>query len=229
MPSSRKRRSDGAAAGTPKSGKPRAPTRGSKPQPATPQVSDLGLIELISVAESAVGSLQKVFAALDASILHEFGAIAGSIAQAREDIGQLQPDELSDKHIPQAGRELAAIVEATEDATHQIMESAERILEANGEDTDDSRALIEAEVMKIFEACTFQDITGQRVTKVVDTLQEIEARVGRIASALGTNCEDKSHTARKPNANDKDKDPLLNGPQLSGQGVAQADVDALFN
>ena len=40
--------------------------------------------------------------------------------------------------------------------------------------------------MRIFEACSFQDITGQRITKVVSTLTYIEERLHGLQDAWGT-------------------------------------------
>jgi chemotaxis protein CheZ len=193
-----------------------------------PSSGERNLFTLMALADQAVSSLGGIISALDRTILHEFGAIAGSIVRAREEIGRLQTGELSRQHIPEAGRELAAIVEATEDATHRIMEAAERILEADDPDPDARRALVETEIMKIFEACAFQDITGQRVTRIVETLQEIEARVTRIARAVGADRTGFEPAAKSGRSAPRRTDELVNGPAPVGEGVAQEDVDALF-
>ena len=39
---------------------------------------------------------------------------------------------------------------------------------------------------RIYEACSFQDITGQRITKVVTTLKTIEAKVAQIVATFGS-------------------------------------------
>ena len=39
---------------------------------------------------------------------------------------------------------------------------------------------------RIYEACSFQDITGQRITKVVAALKAIEAKVAQIVATFGS-------------------------------------------
>ena len=75
-----------------------------------------------------------------------------------------------------SGVELEAVVQATENAANQIMEAAEAIgnwLQAGG----DPAALpaVTRQVNAIFEACTFQDLTGQRVRRAIEHLQQVES------------------------------------------------------
>ena len=74
-----------------------------------------------------------------------------------------------------SGVELEAVVQATENAANQIMEAAEAItswLQAGG----DPAALpaVTQQVNAIFEACTFQDLTGQRIRRAIEHLQQVE-------------------------------------------------------
>lgn len=165
---------------------------------------------------------------LSEQIYTEFAAIASSIAQARKELSEFQPGHVNSQHIPDAGRELQAIVEATESATHMIMESAETLLELDTPDIEKHRAAVADEAMKIFEACSFQDITGQRVSKIVETLEDIDQRVDCITKKLGLTAV--TPTAEKPES-DREKrkrELILNGPALTGQGVGQDDIDAMF-
>ena len=50
-------------------------------------------------------------------------------------------------------------------------------------------AKLQDAVTRIYEACSFQDITGQRITKVVTTLKVIEEKVAHIISTFGPNTE----------------------------------------
>ena len=99
---------------------------------------------------------------------------------------------------------------------------------ADASDPTAYKALVDAKMMVIFEACSFQDITGQRVAKVVDTLQHIETRVARFANAVRTDDQpgylDDTEEARA----ERRERLLLHGPQLDGQGIAQSDVDTMF-
>jgi chemotaxis protein CheZ len=81
--------------------------------------------------------------------------------------------------------------------------------------------------MRIFEACNFQDLTGQRIAKVLATLKFIEERVAHMVEIWGGMDALKTYT---DGTNDSNRDPLLHGPKLDGDHdhVSQDDVDALF-
>jgi chemotaxis protein CheZ len=140
--------------------------------------------EVAGLAEIAVQSLQSFFDQLDASVYRELRDIAAYIEAMKQEIAALQVNELKDNRIPAAGHELGAIVKATEQATNDIMQCAEELMEAEAKDLASYKALVEAKMLVIFEACSFQDLTGQRIAKVVETLEHIEARVARFANAV---------------------------------------------
>ncbi len=146
--------------------------------------------------------------------------LATYIANARREIAAMRPSDLKDNKIPRAGMELDAIIKATEAATDTIMASTEQIMHEAGES-----ASVNDACMRIFEACSFQDITGQRITKVVKTLEYIESRLDSLQQAWGPDLG-----IDEPDADDLEGDAvLLNGPQLEGEGVSQDDVDALLD
>ncbi|MFD2262692.1 protein phosphatase CheZ [Lacibacterium aquatile] len=135
--------------------------------------------------------------------------------------------------------ELDAIVQQTEDATNNIMNAAEAIDDlAAGMNKDDlpaeeraeKAAAISAETIKIFEACNFQDITGQRIRKVVKMLTYIETRIDNMVRIWGERdiqalTDEVSSEVNPAQGSDES---LLNGPQLPGGGVSQSDIDNLF-
>ncbi len=189
---------------------------------------DISLVEIMSLAELMVGSMQTFFKELDTSIYKEFRELADYIGTAKNEIGRLQAGDLSDHHIPSAGEELDAIVEATESATNTIMGAAESIMEADPSDSEAYQGVVNDAVMEIFEACSFQDITGQRITKVVETLQHIDDRVSRFASALGAKDVGGHFDQAEAERERRKQELLLNGPQALGEGVSQDDIDALL-
>ncbi len=191
---------------------------------------DLDLVDVLSLSEAMVASMQNFFSSVDTKVYTEFRAIAGIIDKMKDEIVALQPDDLRTERLPRAGRELSAIVKHTEDATNTIMENAERILNADpSTDPEAYKALVDTAVTNIFEACTFQDITGQRINKVVQTLQHIEDRVLRIADAFGLDAT-AAPSAAASNDDDKETDkPPLDGPALGDEGIAQSDIDAMFD
>lgn len=158
------------------------------------------------------------------------------IQRIRKEIASIRkPGAPEDQdHFAQMADELDAIVEATEQATDTIMENVEQmeslIETVRPHVTDpEARAALDQFPDKtgaIFEACAFQDITGQRITKVVKSLQFIEQRVNTLINMWGP-----EKIAEVDPVSEEVKDEYqkyLHGPQRAGQGVSQADVDALF-
>jgi chemotaxis regulatin CheY-phosphate phosphatase CheZ len=156
----------------------------------------------------------------------ELQEMSNCIQQTRREIAALQPDEGGSSWITTATGELEAIVSATERATDEILNAAERIQELVGESDSapELRRAIEAQVTEILTACSFQDITGQRTTKVVTAIRFIEQRVTAMLDILGADVMPapvQVAADRRPDAH------LLNGPPLKG-GVTQDEVDALL-
>ncbi len=152
--------------------------------------------------------------------------LATYIAKARREIAYMRPDEMKTERLPRAGKELEAIVQATEEATQTIMTAAENIIAADRGHPDAYRETIDGACMRIFEACSFQDITGQRITKVVHTLTYIEEKLNTLQAAWGPDLKDAIGIEDEVAPDDESR--LLNGPALAGEGVSQADVDALM-
>ncbi|MCC2113653.1 MAG: chemotaxis protein [Hyphomicrobiales bacterium] len=191
---------------------------------------ETSLTEVMSLAEVMADSLHGFFEAFDASLSAELIAISQEIAEMKLEIGQLRPGEIRDGHIPDAGRELDAVVDATETATHTIMEAAEAIMSADAVDPAAYKDLVDEKVIEIFEACSFQDITGQRITKVVETLQASDRRVSRFADRLKMfDCETGAATEEECARAKRKRELILHGPQHEGEGVSQDDVDAFFS
>ena len=183
----------------------------------------VSLIDIASVTEVLIASMERYFATVNTSMYREIQDLADHIAKAKSDISRAQPNEIKSKRIPRAGKELSAIVQSTEGATHAIMEAAEEIMAAgSASGGGDSRAPIEDACMRIFEACSFQDVTGQRISKVVNTLTFIDERLDTLLEAYG------GVTDSVPESKDR-ADPLLSGPQLEGEGITQDDVDSMFD
>jgi chemotaxis protein CheZ len=184
--------------------------------------------EVAGLAEIAVQSLQSFFDQLDASVYRELRDIAAYIEAMKQEIAALQVNELKDNRIPAAGHELGAIVKATEQATNDIMQCAEELMEAEAKDLASYKALVEAKMLVIFEACSFQDLTGQRIAKVVETLEHIEARVARFANAVRLEEAAVLMSEREVAEVERKRRLLLNGPQSEGRGIGQNDIDQLF-
>ena len=158
-------------------------------------------------------------------LYRELGALALFIRQARDDIAAVRPDEIRSTDIPRATDELDAVVGATEEATNTIMDAAEKLANIGSEVGGDVETRVTEIVGSIYEACSFQDITGQRITKVVRTLKVIEGKVERLLRAFG----DEAAAAGGQIAVAPDNDAaLLNGPQLPGKAMGQDEIDRLL-
>ena len=84
-----------------------------------------------------------------------------------------------------SGLELEAVVQATEAAANRIMEAAEAIGDWLNEGRSDPDAVLAVteKVNAIFEACTFQDITGQRIRRAIQHLQQVETMLTTMVPA----------------------------------------------
>jgi chemotaxis protein CheZ len=165
----------------------------------------------------------------DERLFAELADLARYIRQARAEIAALRPDDVKAEYIPSATDELDAIVQATEAATNTIMDAVESIEATVGELPAEAADAIGAATTRIYEACTFQDITGQRINKVVKALKHIEEKVEGLAVAFGG-----FKGRRRPSGGSKEKkivteQDLLAGPQLPDQAKKQAEIDALFS
>jgi chemotaxis protein CheZ len=88
-------------------------------------------------------------------------------------------------------------------------------------------------VTQVYEACNFQDITGQRITKVVRALKHIEQKVEALVAAFGDEIQKyrSLHPERRQADGTEDKmsdAALLNGPQMPDDAAKQAEIDALL-
>ena len=163
----------------------------------------------------------------------ELMEMAASIEQARREVAALRPPDGSGDKILSATNELDAIVISTERASFEILNAAERLMDLAGKlrasGADPAMCgEIDTQVNDIFTACSFQDLTGQRTSKVVNALRYIEQRVMAMISIWGEDglagiIVKEEQTDSRPDAH------LLNGPQLDGHGVSQADVDSMFD
>lgn len=188
---------------------------------------DITLAEAASVTGILISTMHTYFSSIDTNIYTEFANLSKHIDEAHKDIAALQPVDMNAQHIPRAGRELDAIVESTEAATNIIMQAAEEIMAADTSDPQAYQELVRDAAMRIFEACSFQDITGQRISKVVETFTYIKDRVGKLALLIEDvdvppEIQDNSLEEERKRA------LILNGPQLRGEAKNQKEVDALF-
>jgi chemotaxis protein CheZ len=178
------------------------------------------------VVHAILASMHGDLSRAETSLLAEVEQIGRTIAAAKQEIASLQVGDINGSFIPSATDELDAIVEATARATNEILDACETCEAISGTLDADAAAALQAATTRIYEACSFQDITGQRITKVVSALKSIEQRIAAIIDTFGDRFADAARPA--PAAAPAGEAALLNGPQLPGNGVDQAEIDRLL-
>lgn len=178
------------------------------------------LAELRSFVDRRIAELS---AELHASVeLSDMGEtrIAGEIARMHEQIAQLV--SVPATATRNSGLELEAVVQVTEQAANTIMEAAEAIGDwiAAGRDVALAPAIVER-VNAIFEACAFQDLTGQRIRRAIQHLQQVEG-------ALKTMLPDGTVVPDRPKLEVRTQLRTVEAPKGAAD-LAQADIDALLN
>lgn len=146
--------------------------------------------------------------------------LSDHIRMTRSEIGALRQGSENQQLFGNTTDELEEIVTETARAANNIMDAAEAIeTVAATLESAPAGALMDA-VTKIYEASAFQDITGQRITKIVRMLQSLETKLASLTEAFDP--------APAPAALRQGDEALLNGPQLNKNASSQSDIDALF-
>lgn len=205
-------------------------------------------VDQVVAAAKTVKRINKAATSKDASapmnVYSELERLAAYIDAAKREIADIRPQDVKEEYLPGATDELDAIVEATADATNTIMDSCDVIEGVMADVNEAVAAKLMGATTHIYEACTFQDITGQRIGKVVTALKNIEERIDALVLTLGDENikpqkeNAKSEPAGAKNKGTKNKDAkgkknitdadLLEGPQLGDKAKSQAEIDDLL-
>lgn len=181
--------------------------------------------ELVAdVVRAVLMTMSGDLSAQETSLLAEVEELGKTITNAKAEIAALRVDDINQAHIPFATDELDAIVDHTATATNAILSSCETLDDVAGGLSGEPAAKLQDATTRIYEACSFQDITGQRITKVVGTLKTIESKVAQIIAAFGSGgapVETLTEDAVGEAA-------LLNGPQHPAVAMDQSDIDRLL-
>ena len=222
---------------------------GSEPADLAAERRHGELVALIESVRSAVsGTVEQVNDVINDDLRQqmsearklkvELDEIQDAIASTKRELATLHTGSFQGDGMNRVTDELDAIVSGTEQATESILAAAETIENNAG----DLRAMlkrganvelvsdIQDQIVQIFEACNFQDLTGQRITKVVKTLHFIEERVNRMMGIWG-GLEAFADVAHDAQPVKDEHEALLNGPALPDDDtrVSQDDIDALFD
>ena len=151
-----------------------------------------------------------------------------AITRTKAEIAAIRPTPDNPSHFGHASSELDAIVDTTEKATSDILAAAERVQEIawtlREQGVDASVCdLIDAHATEVYTACSFQDLTGQRIRKVIEVLRFIEERIEtmiqiwRLDDLEFVPPGDRAHIA-----------PAVRGEPGAGDSLRQAAVDQLM-
>ena len=168
----------------------------------------------------------------------ELDLIHDAINRTKREIATLHGKSFDGQEMAKVNGELGAVVGGTEQATQQILEAVEAIDQAatalsKNISADQQKLLseeIQERVVAIFEACNFQDLTGQRISKVMSTMKFIEQHINAMMDIWGSVDAIKAHAPPIVDTREGDA-KLLNGPKMEGDvgHASQDDIDAMFN
>jgi chemotaxis protein CheZ len=209
-----------------------SPNRGS----AAPNAGDVTAREiaeaqaLLETYRAQIMQCEKLKVELD--LIHD------AINRTKREIAVLHGKSFNGDEMSKVTGELGAVVGGTEEATQQILEAAEAIDQAatalSKVNSPDQQKLLSEEiserVVSIFEACNFQDLTGQRIGKVMTTMKFIENHITVMMDIWGGVDAIRAHAPAI--IDDREGDAkLLNGPKAAGDvgHASQNDIDALFD
>jgi len=183
--------------------------------------------EVVNIIQAVLERVQNQVSAKERRIAEELETLATVIERAKEDVESVRPHDIRSHHLPLANGELGAISSHLEEATGTILDTCEELEQLAEAFPEVAGGKLLDCVTRIYEACNFHDITGQRIRKVIDTLEVVERRIDALLSALG----DAPPKAAEEDGQACEGDPeakLLNGPALPGTGKTQDEIDALF-
>ena len=158
--------------------------------------------------------------------------MAKAISRTKAEIASIKPDSEHPGKFGDATEELDSIVLATEAATSDILAAAEQIqeiawtLREQGLEAEVCD-LIDAKSTAIYTACSFQDLTGQRTSKVMEVMRYLERRINAMIDIWGLDDAMAAEAAEAVRTREGEA-ALLNGPALPGHGLDQADVDVVM-
>ncbi|MBL4719912.1 MAG: hypothetical protein JKY20_02115 [Alphaproteobacteria bacterium] len=158
------------------------------------------------------------------------------ITRMRQEVALVSKRSDDRTHFETVSQHLEEIVGSTESATNTILENVEAI-NTLAESIQASGAMgkvpllctrISEHAMNAIQACTFQDITGQRVSRIIKSMDFVEQRVNAMIELMGRSDIESLGISLPENDAREGDDALLNGPQLPGEEISQDEIDKLF-
>ncbi len=175
--------------------------------------------------------------ATDQKLRSEILSLFKYVQRLREEIGCIVQQPNGKTRFGKMSDQLDAILTSTDEATHTVLEDLEAILSAVEEmrempdpaKVEELCDRITEKSLEGMEACSFQDLTGQRISKIVRSLRFIEARVDAMTEICGREGIEVLASGLPSDDEDLDDGVVLKGPQLPGEAVSQDEIDKLFS
>lgn len=168
-------------------------------------------------------------------IRREITDMSQSIERTKAEIKALYSSSAEQKRMDVMRDELGSVVRDTEVATGAILEAMEQIDETaqfvktatkNPEIAQGADQILD-QVVKVFETCNFQDLTGQRINKVVNTMKHIEERIRAIVSIWGAEDLAQYESGEVKGMDDLDRTLATTSDEM--EKVSQDDIDKMFD
>ncbi len=160
------------------------------------------------------------------ALAREVDAVAAYINELRSAINGLGILDMTNRKLSAAQIDLNEVIIVTRNATDAVLETAEALL-ATPLTNNEYRTLVEERMIGLMEACSFQDLTGQRLTRVSQTLGVIEERLKTFATSARAKPSEPQRGTEETKLDDWKARHLLHGPG-SPDGLEQDSVDNLL-
>ncbi|WP_205082771.1 hypothetical protein [Paracraurococcus ruber] len=191
----------------------------------TPMTGPAIAAEFASLREFIDRRIAELSAELHATVQivdYSEANLSGQLSKIHEQIAVMV--SLPAASTRNSGVELEAVVQATEAAANTILEAAEAIqtwIDSGARDPEAVQALSER-VNLIFEACSFQDVTGQRIRRAIQHLQQVETMLEGMLPG-GAPAEAVAQVEVKTLIS------TVAEPAKAGPDLAQDEIDRLLN
>lgn len=190
------------------------------------------VLEAIDRLQRSLGVRHGVSPSAD-KLQNQILEMARALAQAERDIRAIQPDNPAGSRYGSASTELSAVVDTTEQATQAILSAAERVQEyawtmRERSGNEDECDLLDRCATEIYTACGFQDLTAQRIRKVVEAMTFIDLQIKGILEATGL-AEDFHADERMIGELEERPKPVNEAADIWMSDAYQAEIDDTFD
>lgn len=157
----------------------------------------------------------------------------GDAAGAMDALNRIGTVDQGEGPLADISRDLEEIRTATQDAAAKILACAEGIEELSERpDLDpDDHAVLSGISTEIFQASAFQDLTGQRLSRIGEVLRQVEYFVASTKAALGDEAaaaEASALSGTVEEAESRKVEYILHGPQDAGEANSQDEIDKIL-